>query len=275
MQPERRRVVVVTGANEGIGYHLTSALLADGYRVAGLDLAGEQLQALGRSYPERVRFLECDLTVDGDVQSAVEGVRDEWGQIDVLVNNAATFEFGLVGERGLAATRREFEVNYFGPLRTIEAVLPAMRERGEGIVHNVSSGVAAVGHPGLSGYASTKGAIEGFVRSLQLELQTEDVAVTLMYPPLTETRSAARLYPAAMLHDPADVGRKLAGQIESTGPVVYADRSTRFGMALARRVPWLVERGTRRFLEPGAVPDEAGTGTPEQPGADATEQREE
>jgi short-subunit dehydrogenase len=127
-----------------------------------------------------------------------------------------------------------------------------MRDRGTGIVHNVSSGVAATGHPGLAGYASTKGAIEGFVRSLRLELD-EAVAVTLVYPPLTNTRSAARLYPASMTSDPADVGRKLAAKIESTGPVIYADWYTRFGMALARRVPWLVERGTRRFLEDDAV----------------------
>jgi NAD(P)-dependent dehydrogenase (short-subunit alcohol dehydrogenase family) len=197
-----------------------------------------------------VRVYECDVRSDGDVEAAIEGVLDGWGRIDVLVNNAAVFEFGFVEDRALKDTREEFEVNFFGALRTIRAVLPHMRARNEGIVHNVSSGVGLVGGPGLSGYAATKGAIEAFTRSLRLELAREDVSVTVMHPPLTATRSAARLgYPAALQSDPADVGRKLAGQIESTGPVVYADWTVRLGLAVARAVPAVVRRGTGRFLD--------------------------
>lgn len=142
-------------------------------------------------------------------------------------------------------------MNYFGYLRLIHAVLPHMRERSEGIIHNVSSGAGLVGHPGLSGYASTKGAIEALVRSLRLELQQENVACTVMHPPLTNTRSTTQLgYPESLLSDPSDVGRKLAEKIESRGPVIYADWKTKLGLALSKRLPYLVRKGTERFVKP-------------------------
>ncbi|MFC6725005.1 SDR family NAD(P)-dependent oxidoreductase [Halobium palmae] len=244
------RVIVVTGSNEGIGYHLSKALLEAGYRVAGLDVNGEGFASLVDAYPDTARFHRCDVTADADVTGAIDAVVDEWGRIDVLVNNAAVFTFAPFEDRSPEDTRREFEVNYFGYARTIRAVLPQMRAQGGGIIHNVSSGVASTGHPGLSGYASTKGAIEALVRSLRLELRYENVAVTLMYPPATNTRSAARLdYPSYAVQEPEAVGRKLAAKIESTRPVIVADWSTKLGMAAVRRVPYLVRRGTERFVE--------------------------
>lgn len=249
--PEGRRVVVITGANGGIARHMLASLLEDGYHVAGLDVEGEHVEALRETHPERVRFLECDVTVDDDVQRSAAEVLETWGRIDVLVNSAAVFTFAPFEEQTLEDTRREFEVNYFGYVRTIRAVLPHMRERGEGIVHNVSSGAGLVGHPGLTGYASTKGAIEALVRSLRLELRHENVACTVMHPPLTATRSGTALgYPESLLSDPAEVGRKLAGKIESTGPVVTADWKTKIGLALSKRFPSLVRRGTGQFVQP-------------------------
>jgi NAD(P)-dependent dehydrogenase (short-subunit alcohol dehydrogenase family) len=244
-----RRVVAITGANEGIGHHVLRTLTTQGYRVAGLDVDGKDLRPLQDDNPDAVRFVECDVTADEDVEAAVEHVLDEWGHIDVLVNNAAVFTFAPFEDQTLDDTRREFEVNYFGYVRLIRAVLPHKRARGEGIIHNVSSGAGLVGHPGLTGYASTKGAIEALVRSLRLELQHEDVAVTVMHPPLSNTRSAARIgYPESLLEDPADSGRKLATKIESTGPVITADWKTKVGLYLSKRFPSLVRKGTERFV---------------------------
>jgi NAD(P)-dependent dehydrogenase (short-subunit alcohol dehydrogenase family) len=197
---EGDRVVVVTGANGGLGYHLPVALLRDGYRVAGLDVEGDRLRPLQERNPDRVRFHDCDMTDDDEVEATIEGILDRWGRIDVLVNNASVFEFAPFEERTVEDTRREFEVNYFGYVRTLRAVLPHMRARNEGIVHNVSSGAVVVGHPGLSGYASTKGAIGALVGSLRLELRHEDVWCTPMHPPLMDTRSAAGIgYPSYLL----------------------------------------------------------------------------
>ena len=249
--PERHRTVVITGANEGIGYHMLTSLLEDGYRVAGLDVEGAHIESLREAYPERLLFLECDVTVDDDVQRSISEVVDRWGRIDISVNNAAIFTFAPFEDQTLADTRREFEVNYFGYVRMIRAVLPHMRNRGEGIIHNMSSGAGLVGHPGLSGYASTKGAIEALVRSLRLELQHENVACTVMHPPLSNTRSASKIgYAESLLSDPAEVGQKLARKIESTGPVITADWRTKIGLYLSQRVPFVVRKGTEQFVQP-------------------------
>ncbi|WP_277555253.1 SDR family NAD(P)-dependent oxidoreductase [Halobaculum limi] len=242
-------VVVVTGANEGIGHHILRTLLEDGYRVACLDVDGSNVEPLAEDCPDRVAVYECDVTVDADVTRAVDAVIDEWGHIDVLVNNAAVFEFGPFEETSLEQIRREFEVNYFGYVRLIRAVLPHMTARGGGIVHNVSSGAGVTGHPSLSGYASTKGAVEALARSLRLELAPKNVAVTLMHPSLAATRSASRIgYPAAAMNDPADVGRGLAKQIRSTDRVIYADWGARVGIPLVRLVPAINRWATRRFV---------------------------
>ena len=247
---EGARVVVITGANEGIGYHILAALIENGYRVVGLDINGDAIESLQEAHPTSVRYYECDVTIDGNVETAIAGIIDEWGRIDILVNNAAILDFGFFEDQTLADTKRVFEVNYFGYARTIRAVLPHMRTQNEGIIHNVSSGVGRVGNPGLSGYASTKGAIESLTRSLRLELQHENVACTIMHPRLAKTRSATTLgYPESQMSDPAHVGRKLAGKIESTRPVIYTDWVTRIGLALAQRFPYLVKKGTERFLE--------------------------
>lgn len=244
-----RPVVAVTGANGGSGYHLLTVLLGDGYWVAGLDLDVSQLEALQGSDQDRARSYECDDTVDDDVETAFDELLDDWGRLDVLVNNAAVVNFAPFEEQTLDDTRREFEVNYFGYVRTIRAVMPHMRARNADIIHNVSSAAGIVGHPGLSGYAATKGTVEALTRSLWLELRHENVACTVMHPPLTDTRGAAELgYPSSVLSDPAGVGRKLAGKIDPTDPVVVADSKTKLGPSLARRFPSIVRRGTERFV---------------------------
>jgi NAD(P)-dependent dehydrogenase (short-subunit alcohol dehydrogenase family) len=247
---ENGRVVVLTGANEGIGYNMLTALVEDGYRVAGLDVRGDKIESLQESCPGVVRYYNCDVTETDDVERAVEGIIEEWGRIDILVNNAAVLNFGFFEKQTPGDMQRVFEVNFFGYVRLIRAVLPHMRGRDEGIIHNVSSGVGRVGNPGLTGYAATKGAIESFTRSLRHELRHENVTCTIMHPRLAKTRSAQTLeFPESQLSDPEYVGRKLAGKIESTRAVIYTDWVTRVGLALAQRFPSLVERSTERFIE--------------------------
>lgn len=244
------RVVVITGANRGIGYHMLEALVDDGYRVAGLDVEGRNLEPLADASPDQVRYVDCDVTETADVERAIDAVIDAWGHIDVLVNNAGIGRFARFEDGSLDDARREFEVNYFGGQRTIRVVLPHMRRRGAGIIHNVSSGVAIGGHPGMTGYAATKGAVEAFVRSLRMELHDEAVAVTLMQPPMAATRMTEDIgYPEWALNDPAEVGRKLAGRIESTETVITADWQTTVGLTLIKLLPSVWRAATRRFAD--------------------------
>jgi len=238
-----RPVILITGADNGIGFHLAASLLEEGYRVAGLDLSAENLAALQEMYPDRLLFRRCDVTDDAQVKAAVEAVAERWGRIDVLVNNACLAIFKPLEEKSLEETRREFEVNYFGYVRMIGAVLPQMKAQGGGIIHNVSSGVGITGFPGIYGYASTKGAIEALTRTLALELAPYGICVNLVHPPLTNTRSASPLgIPPQAMADPAEVGRRLARKILSTRPVITPDFKTAAYLFFARRFPDAIGR---------------------------------
>ncbi len=231
-------VVVITGANRGIGLYMAQALLEAGHAVAAVDLNGDNLSPLLERYPDRLRYVACDVSDASCVQAAVNSIVEDWKRIDVLVNNAALALFCPFEDKDLEATRREFEVNYFGYINMIRAVLPYMKARGKGLVHNVSSGVGITGFPGLCGYASTKAAIEALTRTLAIEFKPYGIMVNLMHPPLTNTESAAPLgVPKQMMADPAIVGRKLASKIESTKPVITPDLQTALGLVVSRLTP--------------------------------------
>jgi NADP-dependent 3-hydroxy acid dehydrogenase YdfG len=100
------KVVIVTGANNGIGFHLTQALLEDGYRVAGLDLSLEQLTALQGEHPHTLSPHRCDVTDPAQVEDAVAAVVQAWARVDILVNNACLALFAPFEEQSLAQTRR-------------------------------------------------------------------------------------------------------------------------------------------------------------------------
>jgi NAD(P)-dependent dehydrogenase (short-subunit alcohol dehydrogenase family) len=231
-------VVVITGANSGIGFHMTMALLEQGFHVAGFDISGENLSRLGEAYPDRWRFYCCDVADPVQVKASVESLLQHWKTIDILVNNACLAIFAPLEQRTLDDTRREFEVNYFGYLHMIQAVLPHMKAQRKGIIHNVSSSVGITGFPGLSGYASSKGAIEALTRTLALELGPHGIKVNLMHPPLTNTRSAAPLgVPARAMEDPAHVGRKLARKVQSTASIITPDFKAAVGLFASRHFP--------------------------------------
>jgi len=243
------KVVLISGANNGIGLAMTRTLLADGYRVAALDLFIENLHAVHNTYPQHLSLHVCDVSDAARVKKAVDAVIEKWGQIDIVVNNAALAIFKTFEQRTLNETRREFEVNYFGYVNVTAAVLPHMKKRG-GIIHNMSSGVGITGFPRLSGYTSTKGAVESLTRTLAIEFEPYGVHVNLMHPPLTNTRSASPLgVPLQALADPAAVGRALAKKIESTRPVIPSDLRTAVFLFFAYRYPLFFGRLFARLTE--------------------------
>jgi NAD(P)-dependent dehydrogenase (short-subunit alcohol dehydrogenase family) len=212
------RTILITGANNGIGLALTQALLDMGDRVAALDLSLENLYRT----PNLLPFI-CDVTDPERVQTVVDEITYHWGGVDILINNACLALFTPFDERILDDIRGEFEVNYFGYLNLIRTVLPGMKKQGHGVIHNFSSGVGFTGMPGMTGYTSTKGAIEALTRTLALEYAPIGIVFNVMHPPLTRTKSAAGFgIPPEMMADPQVVGRELAKFVGKTHPMLAA-----------------------------------------------------
>jgi NAD(P)-dependent dehydrogenase (short-subunit alcohol dehydrogenase family) len=228
------RNIIITGANNGIGLALTQSLLEMGDRVATLNL---EIDNLFPTHPSLLP-IRCDVTHPQRIQAVVDEVVAKWGGIDILINNACLALFKPFVEREQDDIRREFEVNYFGYLNMIRAVLPIMRKQKHGVIHNMSSGVGFTGMPRMTGYTSTKGAIESLTRTLALELLEEGITVNVMHPPLTRTKSASGFgVPVEMMADPLKVGSGLAKRVGSTKPYITSDFTTALGLFGNRHFP--------------------------------------
>lgn len=230
------RVIIITGANNGIGLAMTKALLEMGDRVAALDLSDENLTPLNRD--SSLLPFRCDVSDPARVRAVVDEIVQRWGRVDILINNAALALFKPFLERTIDDIRHEFEVNYFGYLNMISAVLPIMRRQKEGVIHNLSSGVGYTGMPNMTGYTSTKGAIESLTHTLALEFADEGIVFNIVHPPLTRTKSASGLgVPPEIMADPDVVGRKLAKKVGWTKPFIAPDFSTALGLHINRCFP--------------------------------------
>ncbi len=162
------RVVLVTGANSGIGEAIAKALQQEGATVFGLGRRPDALEAARARHPG-IRWLRADVAKSKDVSAAVESIVRETGRLDVVVNNAGMFQFAPLEGSTEEMIRRHFEANVYGTTFVTQAALPALRAS-RGAIINLSS---AAGHkpvPGGSIYASTKAAVESLTRSWALEL---------------------------------------------------------------------------------------------------------
>lgn len=132
----------------------------------------------------------------------------------------------------------------------IRSVLPAMKEKGRGTIHNVSSGVGITGFTGLTGYSSSKGAIEALSKTLWYELEKYGITVHTIHPPLTNTKSASALgIPVEAMEKPEKIGRQIARKIQSKKRVITPNILTAFYLFFARQFPNAIGRLMGRMTE--------------------------
>ncbi|MDO4274376.1 MAG: SDR family NAD(P)-dependent oxidoreductase [Eubacteriales bacterium] len=206
--------ILITGANEGIGYYLLAELLGMGNNVTVLDVETGELLKLKEQYPDQILPIKCDVRDTDGVQDGVKKSVAAYGSIDIAVHNACRCTFQSAAETDYSVYEDVFNVNYFGALRLAKCVIPYMEKRGKGKVIFTSSGVGVMGFHNISPYASSKGAIETLAKCLNLEYADKGISFQIFHPPLTRTRSASPLpVPQDFLADPQTVGRGLARRI--------------------------------------------------------------
>lgn len=199
------RVALVTGASSGIGEGTARALAREGCSVALVARREERLAALAAEIDAETLVAPTDVTDEESVSATVEDVRDEFGGIDVLVNNAGTARGGPVAEADLAELQQTVRVNLEGVMNVTHAALPALVDSEAGDVVTVSSLSARYPQEGGSAYSASKFGVNGFCRSLRKELSDEQVRVTILMPGavVTELNDWAHWDGRAM--DPADI----------------------------------------------------------------------
>lgn len=213
--------VVITGANQGIGYYMARKLLEDGNRVAVLDVETDGFGELKERYPDALVPMRCDMRDDAAVANAVESCVQTFGGIDIAVHNACVCTFESLAQTELSIYRNVMDVNFFGAVRLAKAALPHMERAGKGKIILTSSGVGVMGFVNISPYASSKGAIEAFAKCMNIEYQDKGVTFHIFHPPLTRTKSASGLpVPKEFMADPVAVGTGLARRIDKKSFVI-------------------------------------------------------
>jgi NAD(P)-dependent dehydrogenase (short-subunit alcohol dehydrogenase family) len=169
------KVVLVTGASSGIGEAIASRLARDGHQVFGTSRKGGAPRA-------GVEPLLLDVCSDASVETCVGALLQRAGRIDALVNNAGYLLSGAAEESTLEEARALFETNYFGVVRMVKAVLPAMRKARRGHIVTISSLAGLVPVPFWAHYDASKFAVEALMESLRHELRPLGVKVAMVEP---------------------------------------------------------------------------------------------
>ena len=186
--------ILITGTSKGIGYDASLLLARAGHEVVAT------MRSPGACDLEKVateaKLPVTVLPLDVDDDAAVAEVFGEMGDsIDVLVNNAGIFSINAVEDESLEQFQRVMNTNYFGAVRCIKQVLPAMRKRGSGCIINVTSIAGRVAFAASSAYAASKFALEAFTESLAQEVKGHGIKVALVEPGIIDTAMATTNLP--------------------------------------------------------------------------------
>lgn len=208
--------IVITGANQGIGYYFTEQALKNGNKVAVLDLETDHLESLEQSYPNRLFYYKTDVCQEMQIRTAIADIIEKFQKVDIVIHNACLCTFGKEADTDLSTYEQVFDVNYYGALRLVKSIVPYMQTQKGGKVIFTSSGVGVTGFIGISPYASTKGALEALAKCLNLEYASDGISFHIIHPPLTRTKSAEPLpVPKEFMADPKKVGHGIANHISS------------------------------------------------------------
>ncbi|PKV96648.1 short-subunit dehydrogenase [Amycolatopsis echigonensis] len=186
------KTFLITGVSTGLGRAVARRALAAGHQVAGTVRTEQHAADFRALDPERARAFVLDLTDADRIEPTARAAEAELGPIDVLVANAGYGLEGTFEESSMDDLRRQFEVNVFGTVATIKAVLPGMRERRDGQIFVITSMGGHTTFPGLAFYEGSKHALEGITDTLAQEVAQFGVRVTAVAPGAFKTDWAGR-----------------------------------------------------------------------------------
>jgi NAD(P)-dependent dehydrogenase (short-subunit alcohol dehydrogenase family) len=209
------KTALITGASSGIGEAIARQLIIDGYKVYAGARRVERMLPLTAAGATVLAF---DVTDDASMVAAIDTIKAETGQLDVLVNNAGYGSFGALEDVPLDEGRRQFEVNVFGLARLTQLALPMMREKRSGTIVNISSIGGKIYEPFGSWYHATKFAVEGMSDCLRMELAPFGINVVIIEP-------------GAIVSEWNTIARASLRKVSGTGP--YASAAEQYARMLA------------------------------------------
>ncbi|GAA5090564.1 SDR family NAD(P)-dependent oxidoreductase [Nocardia iowensis] len=232
------KVWFVTGSSRGIGREIVQAALSRGDRVAASARNPETLKDLVDEYGDAILALELDVTDRDRAFEAIAEAHEQFGRLDVIVNNAGYGLFGAFEEVSEQDFRDVLEANLFGSFHVTRAAIPVLREQGSGHIVQISSGAGLVNFPAFGAYNASKFAVEGLFGELASEIEQFGIKVTIVEPgaydteaPTTAAKRSKQLpyydrvremlaeqSAAATLNDPAAAGAAMLELVDLPEP---------------------------------------------------------
>ncbi len=178
---EGKKVWFITGAGRGMGVDITKAALAAGHSVVA---TGRNLAKVAQVLDQSADLLvvQLDVTNPAEAETAMKQAVDRFGRIDVLVNNAASFEAGYFEELSMAQIESQLATTLLGSMKVTRAVLPLMRKQRSGHIITISSTAGLAGFEYCSAYAASKFGLEGWMEALQAEVNSFGIQTTIVNP---------------------------------------------------------------------------------------------
>jgi 3-dehydrosphinganine reductase len=263
--------VLITGGSSGIGLATARQVLDRGARVSLVARDAERLASAedvlegACGDPTRVAAEPADVTDPDQLERALGLLTAQFGPVDVLVANAGSATPGHFTELGPEVFRDQMELNYFGVLHSVRAVVPDMIKRHSGHLVLVSSGAGVVGVYGYSAYSPTKFAVRGLAETLRAELKPFGIVVACAFPPDTDTPglerenltkpvATATFSQTVKVRSADTVAAAIVRGIERDRLVITADPSTRLLARAAGLVAPMVRRTMDRHVRKAGPP---------------------
>ncbi len=250
-----RKVAIVTGASSGIGMETALALAERQYAVVLAARRLDRLEQVAKRCNDaggEASAIVTDVSDGEQIQALVDATVEQFGRVDVMVNNAGFGLHARVHETTEEQMRRIFDVNFYGVFLGCRAVAPVMIGQGGGHIFNVSSVIGKRGTPFNGAYCATKFAVCGLTDSLRVEMKPYKVRVTSVCPALTETEFFDRVERGTAkkkssfkrlrgMQSPAIVGRKIAATVGRNKPELVFTAGGKFLATIAALSPRLTD----------------------------------
>lgn len=211
-------IALVTGGAMGIGEGIVRRLVADGARVAIGDIADTEGAALAAQLGDAAVFVRLDVRDAQAWAAATASIKETFGDhVNTLVNNAGVLTTALLEQTPEADIRRILDVNLLGPFLGMQAVVPDMRDAGDGVIINVASASGIVGAPMQAAYSASKWGVRGLAKSAAIELGRYGIRVNNVHPGAVRSALTAGLdesmfdaYAVPRIGEPSDVAGAVA-----------------------------------------------------------------
>lgn len=195
------KTVVITGSSSGFGKMSAKQFADKGHKVyaamRNADSKNLEVKNELQSYSENIIVVEMDVCIDESVNAAIAKIMHKESAIDVLINNAGIMHMGITEAFSVEQAQQLMDTNFYGVIRTVQAVAPHMRKAGSGLIINTTSVVGRVSWPFTGTYSASKAAVEAYSQSLKFELAPSGVEVILVEPGPSGTNLSGSFKPEA------------------------------------------------------------------------------